>query len=359
MDRGMNRQRLMHKSLVRFALCTALLLALATPAFYWLTKSFYAEDMVVIIDAVAKGGSIPDTDLEKDVMQGVTLQFGLIAAVFGIAVILMLRFISHRLWRPFEDTLAAIEDFRIEDGRTLRLPPCDTVEFDRLNSALSRMTEASVSSYNAQKEFTSNASHELQTPLAVFRSKLDTLMQLPGLTERQAAIVQDLYQAGNRLSRISRDLLLLAKIDNRQFERSTPTDLVQVLGGIRPYTDTIADGTDIKWDICPGSMVVKANRTLLESLATNLIVNAVRHNAATGRIRITLDGSDLSVSNTGSGHALDARHIFDRFYRGAHSGNDNGYGLGLAIAKAVCDYHGWKIEYSYTNGDHTFTVHFF
>lgn len=348
----------MHKSLVRFALCTAILLALATPAFYWLTKSFYAEDMVDIIDAVSKGGGIPDTDLEKDVMQGVTLQFGLIAVVLGIAVVLMLRFISHRLWRPFDNTLKAIEKFHIEDGKTLQLPTCDTVEFDRLNTALSRMTEASVNSYNAQKEFTANASHELQTPLAVFRSKLDTLMQLPGLTEQQAAIVQDLSQTVSRLSRLSRDLLLLTKMDNRQFVCSTSVDLVGVLNDLKPYIDTVAGDREIIREIHPEVLPLNANRTLLEILISNLAVNAIRHSGANDLIHIVLTDDSLAISNAGCGKPLDSQRVFDRFYRDDSNAVGLGNGLGLAIAKAVCDYHGWSLEYSYIHDTHIFSVYF-
>lgn len=89
---------LSRKMLTQFAICIAVLLALATPLFYFLTKCYYAEDMIDIIEAVEQGQPIPTLDLEEDIMQGVMLQFGLIVGVLAVAIVLTLRLISHRLW---------------------------------------------------------------------------------------------------------------------------------------------------------------------------------------------------------------------------------------------------------------------
>lgn len=101
----------------------------------------------------------------------------------------MIRFISRRLWQPFDRVLGTIEHFRLENGACPLLEENDVKEFSRLNATLERQMTDSLNSYRLQKEFTENASHELQTPLAVFQSKLDLLLQLPELTERQAAII--------------------------------------------------------------------------------------------------------------------------------------------------------------------------
>lgn len=105
-----------------------------------------------------------------------------------------IQFLSRRLWKPFHKTLDAIEAFRLESGTCPQLGDRNIIELNRLNRALERMMHGSLRSYQAQKEFTENASHELQTPLAVFQSKLDILLQQPGITEGQAAI-----QGGVRL----------------------------------------------------------------------------------------------------------------------------------------------------------------
>ena len=204
---------LLHKTMFQLAIYILVIMLLVTPLFYLLTKHYYAEDMIDIIEAAQQNLPLPELDLEEDIMQGVMIQFALISCVLGGAIILVTRFISKRLWEPYEKTLQQLEEFRLENGIIPPLAKSDIKEFTRLNLALNRLMENSLKSYQTQKEFTENASHELQTPLAVFQSKLDLLLQQPDLTEQQADIVQSLYEATNRLSRLNRNLLLLARID--------------------------------------------------------------------------------------------------------------------------------------------------
>ncbi len=352
----MKKRSLMYKSLTQFIVCVGILLLLATPLFYWLTKSFYAEDMIDIIEAVQQGKPVPILDLEEDILHGVMIQFALIVSVLGVAIVLMMRFISERLWQPFEKTLKAIESFKLENGVCPALEESNTKEFARLNTALERLMTDSLHSYQLQKEFTENASHELQTPLAVFQSKLDLLLQQPDITEQQADIVQDLYHMNSRLSRLSRNLLLLAKMENNQFSRTETVDVVTVIKELLPYLESLANGLILKKCINIDNLSLKANRSLLESMINNLIVNAVRHNKPGGEITVSLSEKQLTVSNTSDEEALNEALIFNRFYR--PSEKTKGNGLGLSIVKAVCDYHDWKVSYTYVNGKHEFAVRF-
>lgn len=347
---------LMKQSLTQFIICVAVLLLVATPVFYWLTKNFYAEDMMDIIEAVGQGKSIPKIDIQQDIIKGVMLQFGLIIIILGVAIVLTMRFISRRLWLPFDHTLSQIETFRIESGTCPQLERNNIIEFDRLNVTLQKMMNNSVQSYKLQKEFTENASHELQTPLAVFQSKLDVLMQLPDITEQQAVVIQDLCQMTGRLSRLSRNLLLLAKMENGQFDSQQKIDVVALLTELMPYLSMLAEGLVIVKNYKVDTLQIQANKSLLESLINNLVANAVRHNKQGGEIIVTVEQKAFSVTNTSNDKALDPAHIFSRFYRSSQS--EKGNGLGLAIVKAVCDYHGWHIFYNYQNGMHEFKVVF-
>ena len=311
----MKKKSLMYKSLTQFIVCVAILLLLATPLFYWLTKSFYAEDIIDIIEAVQQGKPVPALDLEEDILHGIMIQFALIVTVLGVAIVLTMRFISGRLWQPFDKTLEAIEHFKLENGVCPQLAESDTKEFVRLNIALQRLMTDSLHSYRLQKEFTENASHELQTPLAVFQSKLDLLLQQPELTERQAAIIQDLYQMNSRLSRLNRNLLLLAKMENNQFSRTESVDVITVIKDLQPYLESLSGGLILKQNFSTASLPIKANRSLLESMVNNLVVNAVRHNKTSGEITVFLSDNRLMVSNTSDDAALDADQIFNRFYR--------------------------------------------
>lgn len=338
----MKNQSLSRKMLTQFTACIAVLLLLATPLFYFLTKHYYAEDMIDIIEAVGQGQPIPTLDLEEDIMHGIMIQFGVITLVLAIALILTMRFISHRLWHPFDETLRQIESFRLEDGALPALPESDVKEFARLNRTLTALMRNSLASYRTQKEFTENASHELQTPLAVFQSKLDLLLQQPNLSERQAEIIQGLYENVTRLTRLNRNLLLLAKIDNRQYEQMETINLDDFLNGQLSSLESLTGNITLYKDF-QTTLTIRANRTLLESLVNNLVVNAVRHNHPQGEIGLTLTNSQLIVANTSDEPPLDEKLVFNRFYR--TSEKTAGNGLGLAIVKAVCEYHGWKVNY--------------
>lgn len=200
-----------------------------------------------------------------------------------------------RLWQPFDKTLEAIEHFKLENGVCPQLAESNTKEFARLNTALQRLMTNSLNSYRLQKEFTENASHELQTPLAVFQSKLDLLLQQPELTERQADIIQDLYQMNSRLSRLNRNLLLLAKMENNQFSRTESVEVITVIKELQPYLESLSSELVLKQNFSADSLPIKANRSLLESMVNNLVVNAVRHNKTGGNNRI-LVGRRLTVS---------------------------------------------------------------
>lgn len=347
---------LSRKMLTQFVACIAVLLALAMPLFYFLTKHYYAEDMIDIIEAVEQGQPIPSLDLEQDIMQGVMLQFGLIVGVLAVAIVLTLRFISYRLWQPFDQTLHQIEGFHLEDGKLPVLPDTDIKEFVGLNHSLQTLMRNSLTSYRIQKEFTENASHELQTPLAIFQSKLDLLLQQPDLAERQAEQIQGLYEVSSRLARLNRNLLLLAKIDNRQYNQTEDINLSCFLDGLTSFLQSIAGDISIHEEFKNHLLTVRANRTLLESLVNNLVVNAVRHNRPKGEIYLTVSGKKLIIANTSDEPALDGHLIFNRFYRPSEKVIGNG--LGLAIVRAICEYHGWTVKYNYEEGIHRFTITF-
>lgn len=352
----MKRKSMSQKMLLSFVGCIAVLLLLALPLFYFLTERFYAEDMIDIIQAVNKGQPIPALDLEEDIIQGVMIQFGVIMFVLAAAIILTLRFITGRMWKPFEEILRQLENFRLENETLPSLPETEVTEFARLNRTLLSLMKNSITSYKTQKEFTENASHELQTPLAVFQSQLDLLLQQPELTERQAEIIQRLYEVSNRIARLNRNLLLLAKIDNRQYQHMEDINLSVFINKSIPFLQSITGDISLHTTFNNIALTVKANRTLLESLVNNLVVNAVRHNRPQGEITLSISDRELAISNTSDEPALDDKLIFNRFHRPSEKVKGNG--LGLSIVKAICQYHGWTIRYQYSGGKHIFTVTF-
>lgn len=351
---------LLSKTLVQFALCTTVIFALTTPLFYLLTRQYYAEEMIDIIQAFEQGRGLPPLDLEEDIMIGMMIQFLLIFLVVSLSLFITIRFITHHIWQPFDDTLRKAERFNLAQDNPPKFSPTDIIEFTRLNNSLEQLMLKDREKFRIQKEFTENASHELQTPLAIIRSKLDLLMQ-ENLTERQMCLVSDLYGLTMRMRHLNRNLLLLAKIDNAQYATTEEVDIAALIAESLPLYDVVVnDGTSTRVDDRRSNRNVplQANSVLLECLLKNLIVNAIRHSSEGSVVYIIIEDKRLIVSNASiDGKALDTTTLFQRF-RNSNTVRQKGNGLGLAIVKAICSLHSWTVEYSFHDGKHNFTVEF-
>lgn len=350
--------------MTRFAAFMVVLLVVSAPLFYLIVTDFYAEDLREAAEAA--GLTQEELDLEEDTTIGLVFQLLAVVGIFAASIFLVMRLVPGKLWRPFYRTLDALSNFRVESGEIPAFEPCTTREFARLNDTLTRILRQSVSSYQVQKQFTENASHELQTPLAIVQGKLDLLLQDPDLTDRQAQLLEDIYHEVRHTSRLSRNLLLLARIENAQYRKGSAVCLQDKLQQLLPSLQLLAEDITIRTegieksessessDIVP--LTLSCNEVLLEAMLNNLVVNAVRHNCAGGEILLVLRGDALEVSNTSDEPALDADRIFDRFHQ---SGSERkGNGLGLAIVRSICRYHGWTISYRYADGRHVFCVKF-
>lgn len=263
------------------------------------------------------------------------------------------RRLSKSIWKPFRETLDKLKTFSLNNQTKIEFSKTDVSEFDELNQSLSKLIEHNISVYKTQKEFTENASHELQTPLAILKNKLDILLQNQDLTEKQYQIAEEMNRALSRSSRINKNLLLLAKIENNQFENSEihlDELLNQSMEILQEHFEqkNISIKTEISTDV-----KVYGNIGLTEVLINNLILNAIRHTSINGSISIKLNSSVFEVSNSGT-EKLNSDLLFKRFSR--FSKDNNGSGLGLAIVKEICKSQKWTIDYRFENHDHIFSV---
>lgn len=336
---GRDMKTLQHKTYRYFCLCMVSVFLISAPLFYLITKQFYAEDMIDIIESVQRGDGIPALDLEQDIIIGMMIQLLLVFWGIGLSLFLTVRFVTRNLWAPFDDTLMKTEQFNLSQGELPVFVNTEIAEFQRLNRSLMKLMEKDSKAFRIQKEFSENASHELQTPLALLRGKLDLLMQ-EGLNEQQMRIVGDLYQIVTRMTRLNSNLLLLAKIDNAQYAATEEVDIARLLDALLTLYKEIhpTSSVEVKDKRTKQHQTMQANTSLTESLLKNLIVNAVRHSAPGSTIHICLYDDCMSVSNPSSDHQpLDDSLLFRRFHHSAFQ--QEGNGLGLAIVKAVCDFH--------------------
>lgn len=286
----------------------------------------------------------------------VAAMFLVIIIILLIGIILLSKITSAKLWKPFYNTLDQIHDFEIDKNKAPHFTPTDIDEFDRLNKSLDLLIEKNTAIYKSQREFIENAAHELQTPLTLFQTKIETLSQLD-LNEEQSNLVGSISNDVSRLNRLNKNLLLLSKIDNEIYFDKSP---IVINNYIEKHLDffteqaaskSIAIKTDFRF-----SLKITANPTLTEVLINNLFLNAIRHNKKDGSIIVTTLENELIFQNTGVKAPLDTKKLFNRFSKSNPS--SQGSGLGLAIVKKIAEVNNWKIKYTFDQDLHCFSIRF-
>jgi signal transduction histidine kinase len=246
----------------------------------------------------------------------------------------------------------------LKDADGLKVPDTNTTEFRQLNSFLLKMTDKARKDYRSLKEFTENASHEMQTPIAVAKGKLELMLEAPELDEEQAGLIQGAYQAISRLSSIGHSLTLLSKIENQEFSVSDKIDFSRLVTNALNYYGELAELKEIKLEssIAP-NVLLSIERSLAEILVSNLIKNSIQHNTGGGWIRVELSPTFLSVSNSGPAPLVEpVSKLFERFKKGNQSGGS--LGLGLSIVKKITEACDWEVHYDYEAEIHRLRVEF-
>jgi signal transduction histidine kinase len=264
------------------------------------------------------------------------------------------RFLVKRLWKPFRTTLSSIKNFDLDSPHALPIEKSSITEFNELNENISMMTQKAVKDYLSLKDFTDHASHEMQTPLAVVNSKLDILIQDPTLSEKNLQHLQSIYNAIDKMSKLSQSLLMLTKIDNKQFYRSQEIDLQSIVKNKLQEFDEWINERSLVIENEVNSLQITMNPQLADTLISNLVINAIRHSEQKSYVLLKSEKNSFSISNPGKA-TLDKYRIFDRFWKSDHS---SGTGLGLAIVKRICDQYNFLLNYEFKNGNHFFNIVF-
>ena len=298
--------------------------------------------------------NMEETDETIGVLAAVTVLFFFLLFIGFIG---LNRWLSQKIWKPFYRTLDTLKSFTLEGGKKPSFETSDIYEFQELNTELEKLIEKNITAYRQQKEFTENASHELQTPLAIIKSQLDVLLQSKDLTTQQYEAVENINRTLTRAYRINKNLLLLAKIENRQlFPKKEKINLSKVLYESLDMVQEHSQNKDIRIEKnITANVFIEGNNPLLEVLVNNLLLNAIRHTSAGGAIQVNLSAGVLQIANTGH-EPLDTEKLFKRFI--SASKETPGSGLGLAIVKQITHRFGWQITYHFENFNHIFSIRF-
>lgn len=289
------------------------------------------------------------------------LQLIIMVTVCMIAFILLSNYIINRkvitrLWKPFYTTIDTIKDYQLSVKTPLQLSKEDIDELNLLNDSLNKMTSRIYQDYLALKTFTENASHEMQTPLAVIRSKVESMLQL---AEGKELFIQQLLtieDATLKLSKLHQSLLLLTKLENRQFKLSENINLTQILNDKLSEREELIQARELIVVVAAEDVSLGFHRHLAEIMINNLLNNVIRYTPMHGTVAIKLNINALSIKNYAAHGALNPEKIFHRFYKEEQSTESTG--LGLAIVKEICTLAGFTISYNYSYREHEFTIYF-
>ena len=282
--------------------------------------------------------------------------------LIGLFVILLVTILIINIWvfyrsmKPFYVLLHWLGDYRLGQTHKPLYNPTHTSEFQKLNDTVVRFAQHSEEVFQQQKQFIGNASHEIQTPLAVCRNRLEILMEDETLTEQQLGEIIKTYETLEYVSKLNKSLLLLSKIDNHQYSETSKVCLNDILHSLIPDFEEVYAFKEVSLSLEENArLCADMNEVLATVLMTNLLKNAFVHNVEDGSIRITINRDSICFSNTGTLVALDEKRVFERFYQG--NKKEGSTGLGLAIANAVCRQFKLELKYVFKDGKHQFWVH--
>ncbi|MGZ3852964.1 MAG: sensor histidine kinase [Flavisolibacter sp.] len=280
----------------------------------------------------------------------------LVFAVLLVGTLIFNWIISKRLWRPFQSSLQKIRNIALPQMSTIHFEETGTREFNELNASLNTMVNKIQSDYVNMKEFTEDAAHEMQTPLAVAQTKLELLLQDTELSSSQTEAIVQATTALQRLGKLNQSLLLLAKIENQQYHSDNIIDLTEVTGKYLRLFDEIIKEKQLAVEThFNGSFEIKMHSFLADSLVSNLLGNAIKYNYRGGSVTISINSQQYCIANSSNQPMIDPERLFKRFTASSKSEYPS-TGLGLAIVKRIADTHHLSVAYQMRGTQHEFCL---
>jgi signal transduction histidine kinase len=291
---------------------------------------------------------------QEDVFSSLLL---LMCFVFGGLFLLFLLinlYVNRKVWKPFNTSLEKITSLNMQQLQAIKFDKVSIKEFNALNNSLNAMTAKMNNDFISMKTFTQNASHEIQTPLAIIQSKLELLLQDSTLTEQQFLAISSANDATQRLSRLNQSLLMITRIEHNQFIASEEISLKIIIEKYVSFFMEMMEQKKIAHKvIINADWKILIHPVLADMLVSNLLTNAIKYSNSNSQIIIKLDEGNFSVSNSNNQVINNSTNIFNRFSK---DGITTGNGLGLAIVKEICDTNNLLLAYLSSKEFHEFSI---
>jgi len=302
--------------------------------------------------------TIADVFIEqRDMMKGVISTMVRLFIFLSLIFFLFSFFFSNKLLKPFHSILDGIKKFNIRNKGEFQLPVTNTTEFKELNHFLKEMAHKARKDYFSLKEFSENASHEMQTPLAIVKGKLELLQESPLLGEEELKLIGESQNSLSRLSKLGKSLVLITKIENQEYTQRSMVDISHLVNmSLESFHDlALLKKVSITKKI-QDDVLLNIEEPLADIMVANLLKNAVQHNMENGWIHIELNKDRLLIRNSGLDPKVATEKLFDRFKKSNQTSES--LGLGLSIVRQICDLNRYGLTYNYKDGVHEIVVIF-
>lgn len=294
----------------------------------------------------------------KNLLKSVLIIQLILLLILFVVFQIITRNISKKVWQPFNQILDFLKGYDISKPSLLNTEILGIEEFNELNKEINSLITRTEKSFNIQKEFTENAAHELQTPVAIIKSKLDLFLQDPQLSKNQAKLVEQINYVLQKLADLNKNLLLLSKIENQQFAL---TDKINVNQLAEENIENLTFFAQANYQQLiyakPAKINLIGSKNLCTQLFQNLLINAIQYGSKGTLINIILEEKSLTFMNEGSPLPFSQEQLFSRFSKSIQH-NQKGNGLGLSISHKIAQAHHFDLTYQYLKGKHHFKIDF-
>lgn len=298
-----------------------------------------------------------NNEISFQVYKIVALTLFVISFVYFLIIFFQSKSISKKLETIFNEAIFELDSYDVKNNKQLKTSPTNITEFQKLNNSIEEMTGKIEKDYRLLKEYTENVSHEIQTPLAIIKNKIELLLQDQTLNKEHLLTLAKLHQSTGRLSKLSKNLAVLTKIENNQFVKDSEIYLADFITERLEDFEELIELKNIKLDTnFEDNPKLSINSTLAYLLFNNLISNAVRHNISKGKISISITKNKFIITNTGNPLKTSKMDLFNRFTKSTD--NVESTGLGLAMVKKIVSFYGFFIAYKNENDLHQISVIF-
>ena len=304
-------------------------------------------ELTVLIPTIEK------SDLKETILTWIVILY----LILLISIIAVNAIVLRRSLRPLYAMLDWLNRLRL--GK--EIPPLeldsDISEYKKLSEELMRSAQRNNEMYEQQSLFIGHASHELQTPIAVAQNRLELLAEDPDLSDTQMEQIVKTIRSLEDISKLNKTLLLLTKIENKQFPNTEIVDINSVVCSISEDFAEAYASHEIEFQLSETAhLKMEMNRMLASVLFGNLLKNAFIHSEKHGMVAVTISEEGVRIANTASSGALNPEYIFRRFYQ--ESMSKGTAGLGLSLVDSIAKLYGITVSYLFMDGMHVFDVRF-